>query len=371
MSELYTLIESSDDLHSLAADLQSESMFALDTEFVWERTYYARLGLVQVGFENGRVALIDTVAVPDLSPLAPLLINENITKILHDAPQDLMIMRRATGSTSVNVFDTRLASGFIGLTSSLSLQNLHIELLDIHLEKHSTRTDWTRRPLSTNQLSYAVDDVLHLPTLMKLIREKATELNLSNWLDQEMQSLDRSPRFEDPVPEEQYLRMKESAFASDSKRAILYHLASWREYRARELDLPRKRVADDPELSSVATTQPRSENDLKSCEKLTPATKRRYSKQLLQCVEKGLAMKEHEIPPAPFSPKLRSINRDEAKDLLTRIHTAAETQGVDPQLVATNKDAAFYVHQRNEGNIEDNPLTTGWRGQLLADTLPA
>ena len=367
MSELYTLIETPEDLHRLATDLGSESMFALDTEFVWERTYYAKLGLVQVGFEDGRVALIDTVALPDLSPLGPLLLNPNIVKILHDAPQDLMIMRRATGSTCVNIFDTRLASGFIGLTSSLSLQNLHIELLDIHLEKHSTRTDWTRRPLSVNQLSYAVDDVLHLPTLMKLINEKAADAGLTEWLKEEMVALDRSPRFEDPVPEEQYLRMKESAFASDSKRAILYHLASWREYRARELDLPRKRVADDPELSSVATNQPLSEADLKTCEKLSPATKRRYSKQLLECVAKGLAMKVEEIPPAPFSPKLRSINRDEAKDLLQRIHQTAEARGVDPQLVATNKDAAFYLHQRNEGTLNGNPLLTGWRGTLLSD----
>ena len=127
MSTAFSMIADSAALRTLVDRLQEEAVLAFDTEFTWERTYYARLGLVQLAAADGRCFLIDPLAVGDLAPLGELLANARIVKILHDALQDLMILRRATGVAARNVFDTRLAAGFAGLASTLSLGNLLAE----------------------------------------------------------------------------------------------------------------------------------------------------------------------------------------------------------------------------------------------------
>ena len=141
MTTPFEMISAPAALRTLVDRLQEEAVLAFDTEFTWERTYYARLGLVQIAAADGRSFLVDPLAAGDLAPLGELLANARIVKILHDAPQDLMILRRATGVAARNVFDTRLAAGFAGLASTLSLANLLAETVDVHLAKAHTRAD--------------------------------------------------------------------------------------------------------------------------------------------------------------------------------------------------------------------------------------
>ena len=185
MTTAFEMISAPAALRTLVDRLQEEAVLAFDTEFTWERTYYARLGLVQIAAADGRCVLVDPLAAGDLAPLGELLANARIVKILHDAPQDLMILRRATGVAARNVFDTRLAAGFAGLASTLSLANLLAETVDVHLAKAHTRADWLARPLAPEELDYAADDVRYLPEVAARLRARARTAGVEAWLDEE------------------------------------------------------------------------------------------------------------------------------------------------------------------------------------------
>src|SRR5690606_18384671 len=150
------MIETRDALQALVDRARTAEAVALDTEFVWERTYYPQLGVVQLGLGGDDVHLLDAAAL-DLAPLGALLTDAAVVKVLHDAVQDLTILRRATGASAVNVFDTQRAAGFVGLTSTLSLQDLFAEAVGVKLPKGATRSNWLKRPLSDEQTAYAED----------------------------------------------------------------------------------------------------------------------------------------------------------------------------------------------------------------------
>ncbi|MFB3132499.1 MAG: ribonuclease D, partial [Rhodothermales bacterium] len=177
-------------LEALIARALEAECVALDTEFVWERTYYPQLGLVQVGFAEDDSALIDTVACRDLAPLGRLLAAPEVVKILHDAPQDLTILRRITGSSPKNIFDTRRAAGFVGLSATLSLGDLLREILGVALPKTETRTNWLRRPLSAEQHAYAHSDVRYLPAARAELLARLRQRHRETWFYEEMNAYD-------------------------------------------------------------------------------------------------------------------------------------------------------------------------------------
>jgi len=142
------MITTKEQLAKLVSRARKTDAIALDTEFVWERTYYPQLGLIQVALSDEDCHLIDPCALTDLSPLGDLLSDRSVVKILHDAPQDLFILSRATGAAPQNIFDTRLAAGFANLPATLSLGSLIKNILDIDLPKTETRTNWLQRPLT-------------------------------------------------------------------------------------------------------------------------------------------------------------------------------------------------------------------------------
>jgi hypothetical protein len=153
---------------------------ALDTEFVFERTFRPRLGLIQIA-AGGEIALVDTVRIADLSPLAALLTAPNVRKIVHSGSGDVPILRRATGASPQPLFDTQIAAAFAGLGPSLSYAALIRELFAVELPKHETRTDWLRRPLSTDQLRYAAEDVEQLEAAATELERRLRELGRLEW----------------------------------------------------------------------------------------------------------------------------------------------------------------------------------------------
>ncbi|MDD4342232.1 MAG: ribonuclease D, partial [Kiritimatiellae bacterium] len=241
----FTWIDTPDDLNDAVERMRQADAIALDTEFVWEKTYYAQLGLVQVGFVDGTCYLIDAVALGDLSSLGTILADAGIIKILHDAPQDLMILRRATGALTRTVFDTRRAAGFAGFASTISLGNLLADLLDVHLAKAHTRADWLARPLAAGVLEYAADDVHYLPTVAARLRERAHANGVEAWLNEELAGLDAPDITAEPDPGEAGQRLRTRQPLPPRAQAVLNELAAWRENRARLADLPRRWLMKD------------------------------------------------------------------------------------------------------------------------------
>ena len=184
-----TLIDVAETVEQVVARAREEGRVAIDTELVWERTYYPRLALIQIAFSEDEWYLIDASVPETLPPLGPLIADPAIVKILHDAAQDLAILRRATGESPKSVFDTRVAAGFAGLSSTTSLSGLLQELLEIELAKTETRTDWFIRPLSDDQLDYAADDVRYLARARDILLSRAEERGVQQWLTEELGQL--------------------------------------------------------------------------------------------------------------------------------------------------------------------------------------
>ena len=157
-TDCHKLIDSTEALQKICTKITEAGRVAIDTEFVWERTFYPALGIVQLGIDQEQAWLLDIPALNGkLEPLGRLLADPEIEKIFHDAKQDLTILRIATGYFPKNIFDTRLAAGFVGLSSSLSLVNACLEFTGEIIKKDETRSNWLQRPLSSKQFQYALN----------------------------------------------------------------------------------------------------------------------------------------------------------------------------------------------------------------------
>jgi len=363
------MIDTPNALRELVARLRDEPCVALDTEFVWERTYRARLGLVQAALADETCFLLDPIALTELAPFGEILADTRIIKILHDAPQDLMVLRQATGASACRVFDTRLAAGFTGLSSVISLSNLLSELLDVHLPKEHTRADWTARPFPPEILEYAVDDVRYLPQAAGLLRRRTGEAGVEAWLDEELATLDESVLYEEKEPAEVYLRIRAAVALPPRELAVLRELAAWREEQARAVDRPRRWIAEDHELVSVAKAFPRQPGDLVHCRQLNPKTARRYGHDLLAAVERGLAIPDPAQPPSLLRPRISSSLKKSIDEAIRQIRTRAESRGIDAQLVSTRNDVALLMQEGAAARPENHRLLRGWRAELLDGTL--
>lgn len=359
----------------------SGPVFALDTEFVWNRTYYAKLGLVQVSAARAALLsrlpsgppaampfrapadgeapalLLDPFRCPS-TPVRDLLEEAASVKVLHDAQQDLQHLARWTGARPASVFDTRLAAGFCGLPSTLSLAKLVDAACGVSLPKTETLTDWTRRPLTPKQLEYAAQDVAYLPRAAQWLVARARELGTDAWMAEEMATLDDPARYADPPPEEAWRRLKLPGFVRADPRAMhrARELAAWRERLARDRDLPRKWVADD-EILVRAVLSPDAKLDAVPRKQLSPAFARGFAATLAACAKTPDA----DLPPAVPPPERDPTLHDRATALLKELAPRAEAAHVDPALLATRADATAWLARPDD---PAHPLNRGWRREV-------
>jgi ribonuclease D len=242
-------IDRADALADTVARWRAAPAIALDTEFVFERTYRPRLGVVQVA-ADGEIALVDAVRIRDLSPLAPLLAGAG-RKLLHSGSGDVPILRRATGVTPRPLFDTQIAAVFAGLGASLSYAALVKALFGIELAKHETRTDWLRRPLSPEQLRYAAEDVEHVPAAAAELERRLVALGRLEWVLEDSATLAAADG-DAPDPALAWRRVKGLDRQPARVRAVARALAAWREREAERLDLARPFLLRDETLIALA-----------------------------------------------------------------------------------------------------------------------
>ena len=362
------LINTPDALETLVNRALDAPCVGIDTEFVWEQTYYPRLGIVQVGFGENDCHLIDTVTLSDLLPLGALIANRHTVKILHDAQQDLWILRRITDAVPCNIFDTRCAAGFAGLGSTLSLGNLLRLCLNIQLPKTETRTNWLRRPLSDKQCAYALDDVRFLPALREHLLTDIQRRGRENWLAEELRQYDIAKLYDDRAPEEQYTRVKGTGRLSRRDMAIVRELATWREKEAQQVDRPRAWIMSDDAIVQIARRKPQSIQSLKRLRGIPRSIANQYSNSLLNSVQRGLATGEKNCP--PISPPERPNPFDDARlDLaMAFLRGQCLSEGIDIAMVASRSDIKEFISKKN---APDNPLHTGWRHEFLGADLTA
>ena len=340
---------------------------ALDTEFVWNRTYYPKLGVIQLALTDGDCHLIDPVAVADLSSLGALLEHPGVELILHDAQQDLVILRRVTGAFPRNVFDTRCAAGLANMSSTTSLAELLERTLGVVLDKTETLTNWVRRPLSEDQLAYAIEDVRYLHEARDVLQVRVEEIGRSTWLAEEMAAYDDPSLYEERNPREQFTRLKGTGRAASRELAILRELAAWREEEAQRSDRPRNHVLTDEVLVLLARRKPQS---LEELSRFRTLGNHRYDRYLLEQIRLGLAVPDEECPPRPRRPQLDKeiIERklSQSMECLRRQSNAAQ---IDAPFVAARAEVRNLVIDAVAATPEDHRLLRGWRRDFIGEAL--
>jgi ribonuclease D len=348
---------------------------ALDTEFVWEKTFYPILGLIQVGYPDGSVDLIDAVAIKDLTPLGRLLESPKTIKILHDALQDLMILNRETKGLPKAIFDTQKAAGFVGFSSSIALSELLKQLLSVYIKKAETKSDWVARPLSESQINYAEEDVSNGVALMHELMVRAGEKNRKEWVLSEMSYYDQERHYnlEDPILKP--ARVKRSGALNNAQKTILRSLSAWREAEAMKKNVARKFIISDEVLVSLAKSTPDSLELLKKKKSLSKRFLSVYAESFWKAIEQGL---KNEIPPLKIEENFSG--KDEGMEArvdlsLAFIKGLALDAKIDPALISNRAQITQFVYGASQGieSVESHRLFQDWRkvfcGQKLYDLL--
>src|SRR5256886_9742988 len=238
------VVTTSHALDALAAEVRAAGRLALDTEFVWERTYRPKLGVVQVATEAG-VAVIDAVELRDLSPFFPVLRDPRVPVVLHGGTQDLEIFASLMGEPVRGAVDTQIEGAFLGYGLQVGLSALLERVLKVHIKKDQTYTDWVRRPLRREQLAYAAEDVLHLLPLHDRLRAELEGRGRVAWADEEMRALEEPERYAAVPAEERYEWVKGWQRLHGRDLAVLRELAASLDRSANPADLRPPFLAND------------------------------------------------------------------------------------------------------------------------------
>ncbi len=364
------MITSNQELKSLITRAVKLEAVTLDTEFLWERTYFPRLALVQLAFSSQECFLIDPLAIKDLSPLGELLADQNTVKILHDAPQDLAILHRATGAEPANIFDTRLAAGFCGLPYTISLADLVSQLLGINLDKSETRTNWLKRPLTKKQISYALDDVRYLKAAMIVLQKRIYSPEVSSFLDEELQSFDQTLSYHGMNDSQRYTKVQGAKGLKRKSLAVLRELAAWREKQAMTEDKPRGHIVPDKVLTNIARNLQAEPAQIVAESGISKNAAKKYLAQIVKCVEKGLQCREKDYPASLKTTRLTEKNKKDLNKLSIMLKLKSDTKGIDPQLIGNTADLKYFVKNLdNPEKLAKSKLYQGWRKNFISEFL--
>jgi len=353
------LIETDAALARVISALGDEPMYALDTEFHRERTYFPQLALVQVAWPGG-LALIDPLAV-DIRGLGEVFGPDNEV-VLHAADQDLEVLDLVVGTLPATMFDTQVAAGFMGM-STPSLSTLCERLVGVQLPKAERMTDWLARPLGDRQLDYAAGDVAYLLEVRSLEIAELERRGRLQWARDEIE-LRRQRGRPERDPDEAWTRIKEVRKLTGRSRLVAVEVASWRERRAAEVNLPPRFVLPDMAVVTIAQRAPRSRSELES---IRGVDKRHLGggavDGLLSAIEAGTRRKPPGGP-AQAPPELDRNLRPVVALVSAWVSQLGRDLEIDPTLLATRADIEAMLR-----NDSDARLASGWRGELLGQPI--
>jgi ribonuclease D len=355
---VFETIENSEDLSSFINKLKGAEWIALDTEFIREKTYYAKLCLIQIE-ANGHRACIDPLTIEDLSPLTALLHDSNITKVFHAAHQDLEILLQITGKVPAPIFDTQVAASVLGVGDQMGYARLVENMLGVSLAKTQSRTDWSRRPLKSAQLEYAIDDVRYLAQIYPQMMEKLEANNRLQWLDKDFTKA-VSPETYAINARERWKKVRGNQVLKRPQLAILRELAAWREEVAERSDRPRKWIISDDILLDLSRQQPSNSQEIGEIRGISPNTQK-YHKEWLGLIEKAKALSESEWPELPRSKKPSPTQNATIDLLMIVLQIQAKKNGITAAGIATRKQIANMV-QSGCASLSDD-----WRGAIVND----
>lgn len=356
-------VTDSESLKKLVEELRRAPAVGIDTEFMRERTYYARLCLIQLGTDD-IAAIVDPLACKDLSPLCELFTDTSVVKVLHAGGQDLEIFFRECGLAMNPVFDTQTAATLTGYQQQIGYGPLVQEIAGVKLDKGDSYTDWSRRPLSDTQVEYALNDVRYLPSMYRELKSRLEQTGRITWLQADFDRM-ADPATYEVVPEEQWRRVKRISSLNRRQLAVAREVAAWREREAMRRDMPKRWVIGDEGIVEVARRAPATPEQLSEIRGVPEKLGQSGVRSLLESVARGAAVPEADLP------SLKKRRRpagdiDGAVDLMVAlVRLRAHEHGVAMPLLASRDD----LERLAAGERENSALLEGWRRAMVGSEL--
>lgn len=355
-------IDTPERLAELCQQLANVPWVALDTEFLREKTYYPQFCLLQLATPDW-VACVDPIALTDLNPLLDILYSPAIIKVFHSCRQDLEIFYQLRGSVPQPVFDTQLAAPLLGFQDSTGYAMLVSSFLNINLNKAYTRTDWSVRPLSAEQLEYAADDVIYLSKIYLLMGEQLKQLGRLEWLQDDFEELN-DPQLYKLAPENAWYRIKGKNKLTGKQLSIVQTLSAWREQVAQAENRPRNWLMRDEMLIEFAKLQPETIEALNNVRGVHEKMVSRHGKVICQLITQA-----KQQAPKPLhdkdKPAKKTPEQEVILDMLAAIvRLRAEQNRLNPSILASRDDLEALLLEPPTG-----ALLQGWRRTMVGNEL--
>jgi ribonuclease D len=356
------IITDSDDLAAACRRLAAHPAITVDTEFLRETTYYPLLCVIQMASPEEAV-VVDTLAEGiDLAPFFALMGDEKVLKVFHAARQDIEIVWHRAGIVPHPVFDTQVAAMVLGYGDSIAYDQLVERVTGHRPDKTHRFTDWSQRPLSGEQISYAVSDVTHLRDVFAALDADLKKRGRSEWVSEEMKVL-TSPRTYDFHPERAWERLK-TRVRKPKDLAVLMEVAAWREQEAQTRDVPRSRVLKDDAIGDIATHAPTSIERLANLRSLPKGfEKSKWGQDIVAAVKRGLARDPSTLPKLD-KPRNGANGAAATVELLkVLLRMTSERHAVASKIIATVDD----LEQIAADDHADVGALRGWRRELFGE----
>jgi len=355
-----TFIDNNEQFSLYCQSLIGKKAIALDTEFLRVTTFYPKPGLFQIN-DGEQIVLADPCAITDWQAFAAVLTHPDIVKVFHACDEDIELLIHFLKVDPINVFDTQVAAAFCGYEFCMGYQRLVKAMLDVDVEKGHSRSDWMRRPLSDDQIHYAADDVRYLLQMYEQLLQKLNEKNLSHVMVEEYQSVLEG--FKDVDFDDAYLRIKEAWKLNPKQFSVLRGLASWREKKMRDKDLPRKRIAADEALFELASKSHWSLAQLFEVQGLPAATIKAEGEYLMAFIQHLWQQDSHK----------RALKPIKGSDLYHRLKQLLEHQasvlGVDVKMLSQKNLNEQLYWRMQSGDFSLPEECKGWRNQAYSKVL--
>ena len=357
------LIEEPSALGALCEKIARVERVALDTEFHNEKSYAARLMVVQLVVGDD-VAIVDPLKVRELEPLADALATKTI--VGHALQSDLKIFADRFDRLPAAAFDTQLAAAFCGYGMSISLADLVSDVTGVRLRKSQTVSDWSTRPLSEQQIEYLVDDVRHLYALQDTLTARLEASGRYDWFVDEAKPLVDMARYR-PDPERLYLRVPGAMRMNRRELGILREVAQLRDTLARERDVPLKYIIPDDVMAGIVSLRPQTRDDLAQLRRLDGGARKAFGDRIVAAVAAGIAVPEDDLPRKPARPP--GIDREALVSCLSVLASAIATENQLPTGLLVTRSVLERVARelpQSPEAVAETLDASPWRARLVA-----
>ena len=343
--------------------LAQSDFITIDTEFLRETTFWPELCLIQMASPEHEYIVDPMAKGLDLKPFFELMANPAVTKVFHAARQDIEIIFHLGDLIPHPIFDTQVAAMVCGFGDSVSYDQLVQKVKNVHIDKTSRFTDWSRRPLSEKQLDYALADVTHLRDVYLKLKNQLEAEGRAEWLTEEMAILESRETYDLP-PEQAWQRLK-MRLRKPTELAVMQYVAAWREREARSRNVPRSRVLKDDAIYEIAQQQPKDTEALGRLRTIPKGWERSSSgAAILEQVNTALALPKSEMPHLQRHTHAPEGTQSAVELLKVLLRLTSEKHGVASKVIANSDDLEKIAA---EGEKAEVAALQGWRKELFGD----